>query len=390
MAILFISGLHSYNGMSSSGGNAMYGIAESLCTLAQEDITFISYPIVPSFPTGPIWIGWNMEDFDMGCKIQTLPTLNLKILKSILWGIECRKLIRKWAAQHVGEVCKVIVYNTYHPPIGDIYSACKKVDAKLFAILYDLGVPPKRLGLNWLTMQGYYFSEKEAKKYVPLLDGRIVINELIGMHYAPEKDYILVDGAVNSQVVSHLFPLKEKVDNIFTFVLAGSLWENNGTRLVLDTMKQYSNPNIRVVFAGDGGDVPLIISAAEKDSRISYAGMLDMDSLFELYNRADVLLNTRLEENVDYHFPGKLFEYLATGRYVISTSVAHAERDYGEYMAILHAWSPKELMHLMEDVQRKGKEHLYLVGTKARQFMLENRTWEVQVQRILEYIESKS
>ena len=114
--------------------------------------------------------------------------------------------------------------------------------------------------------------------------------------------------------------------------------------------------------------------------------MLNMDNLFKLYESADVLLNLRMEEEVDFHFPGKLLEYLATGRFVISTPVAHAERDYSEYMAVLHDRTPEGLIRMMETVQQRGKKRLYETGVKARQFMLENRTWDKQTQRILKYM----
>ena len=310
MAILFISGLQPNKGQSSSGGNAVYGIAESLCKYAKEDVEFVSHPNVPSFPNGPFWIESQEVPFDCNHKIQLLPTLNLKIIKSKLWGWECKSIIKDWALRHKGEDLKILVYNTYHPSIDSIYAACKSAGAKLYAILYDLGIPPKRLGMSWLTMLGYRMAEKVAEKYIPLLDGRIIINELIVEHYAPEKDYILVDGGVNRQVINHLFPLEEKKDDVYTFVLAGMLWDQNGTKLVLDAMRQYKNPNVRVVFAGKGNDVPLIQETTERDNRIKYVGMLNMDDLFKLYEQADVLLNLRLEEEVDFHFPGKLLEYL--------------------------------------------------------------------------------
>lgn len=389
MAILFISGLNTNNGLSSSGGNAVYGIADALCKYASEDVELVSHPNVPSFPNGPLWIGNRNEFFDDGHNMHVLPTLNLKIVKSKLWGWECKSIIKLWASRHRGEELKVLVYNTYHPSIDSLYAACQSVGAKLYAILYDLGVPPRRLGMSWLTMLGYRMAEKIAERYIPLLDGRIIINELIAEHYAPGKDYILVDGGINHQVINHLFPLEEKTNNVYTFVLAGMLWDQNGTKLVLDAMRQYSNSNVRVIFAGKGNDVPLIEEAASFDSRISYVGMLNMDDLFKLYEQADVLLNLRLEEKVDYHFPGKLLEYLATGRYVISTPVAHAERDYGEYMAVLHDKTPEGLVQMMESVQKKGKHMLFETGVRARQFMLENRTWDKQTVRILDYIEYK-
>lgn len=386
MAILFISGLETDNKRSSSGGNAVRGVAEALCCYARENVELVGYPQVPSFPGGKLWIPSYHGTLNDKNDVHYLPTLNIKIIKSKLWGIKSAKIIREWAKKHKGEDLKVLIYNTYHPSVDSIYHACKAAGARLYAILYDLGVPPKRLGMSRMTMLGYKMAERTAEKYIPLLDGRIVINELIVKHYAHGKDYILVDGGINRNVIKHLFPLKEKTDNVYTFVLAGMLWDQNGTQLLLDTMSQYDNPNVRVVFAGKGGDVPLIEEAVANDARISYVGMLNMDDLFMLYERADVLLNLRLEEEVDFHFPGKLLEYLATGCYVISTPVAHAERDYGDYMEVLHDRTPEGLIRMMEKVQQIGKKQLYETGVKARQFMIDNRTWDVQTKRILNYM----
>lgn len=386
MALLFISGIVTDIKKSSSGGNAVRGIAEALCRYAEESVELVGYPQVPSFPKGRLWIPSFHDKLNAEKDVYFMSTLNIKIVKSKLWGIESAQIIRDWARRHKGEDLKVLIYNTYHPSVDSIYKACQSVGARLYAILYDLGVPPKRLGMSRMTMLGYKMAERTAEKYIPLLDGRIVINELIVDYYAPGKDYILVDGGINQNVINHLFPLIEKTGDVYTFVLAGMLWDQNGTQLVLDTMKKYSNPNVRVIFAGKGNDVPLIEAAAAKDTRISYVGMLNMDDLFKLYEQADVLLNLRLEEEVDFHFPGKLLEYLATGCYVISTPVAHAERDYGEHMAVLHDKTPEGLVQMMESVQKKGKHLLFETGVRARQFMLENRTWDKQTVRILEYM----
>jgi len=386
MAILFISGLQANHGQSDSGGNVLLGIADALCKYADEDVEFVSHPSVQSYPNGPIWIDSNEETLDENHVIKYLPTLNIKLVKSKMWGLRCRIIIKEWADRHRNEQLKVLVYNTYHPPIDDVYKACKLVGAKLYAILYDLGIPPKRLKLGWISMLGYRLAECTAEKYIPRLDGRIIINELIAEHYAPGKDWILIDGGINRHVIDHLFPLEEKHDDVFTFVLAGMLWEQNGTKLLLDAVKMYTNPNIRIVFAGKGIDVPLIKATASTDKRIVYAGMLNMDELFKLYQDADILMNLRLEEDVDYHFPGKLLEYLSTGRYVISTPIAHAERDYGEFMSVLHDITPLGLVRLMEDVIHKGKKSLFQVGAKARQFMLDYKNWDIQTQHILDYM----
>lgn len=371
-----------------SGNNVVLGIANSLPET--EDVALISCRPTPSFPHGPLWIHGEETILDSGRKVKILPMLNVTILKNLLWGLLIKREIKKWAKEHAKEERRVLVYNIYTPPISSLYQACKETKSKLFAILYDLGVPPKRLGLGWLRMKGYEAMEKVAKKYIPQLDGRIVINENIVDYYAPDRDYLLVDGGVNNQVVGNLFSLAPSKSEKFVFVLAGMLWDQNGTKLALNTLEKYSDLNIDIYFAGKGNDVELIEQKAKNDSRIHYVGMLNMEQLFKLYEKADVLLNLRIEEDIDFHFPSKLLEYLATGKHVLSTPVAHAERDYGEYMTVLTDITPDGLAFSINSIISIGKKEIFEKGKKARTYMLEKRNWKTRTNEIVEYMDSKS
>lgn len=396
MAVLFISSLtpdrkeYWTNAFARSGFNAIKGVGLSMADLIGKDnIEFVSMPSYQSFPNGPLWLSEKHDILENGSKVSILPTLNLKVIKTIHWSLQYAKYIRKWAKKHKGEDCKVFIYNTYHPSIDYIYNACKKAGVKLYCMLYDLGVPPKRLGLSRLSMYGYERAEKTAEKYIPRLDGRIVINERIVDHYAPGKDYILIDGGITEQLVGKLFPLKETSSAEYTFVLAGMLWDQNGTRLILDALEQRPDLNVRVKICGKGIDVPLIQEAAKSDARIEYLGMLTQEELFKVYENADVLLNLRIEEKEDFHFPGKFLECLAMGKLVLTTPIAHVERDYGNFVKILHNITGEGLACVMEEITLTPKSELLEKGKAARAFMLENRTWSQRTKDIVKYMELK-
>lgn len=390
MAILFISSLvpdtEEYHNpaFTRSGNNVLTGIAEALWQ--EGDCEMLSFTPMPSFPRGQLCVRAKDVTFPSGMKVHYSPIFNIKAIKNLFEGVYSFFWISRWARRHKGEALKVLVYNIYEPPIDMLFRACSGVGAELYAILYDLGVPPKRLGLSKLSMLSYRISEIAAKKYIPKLDGRIVINESIVKYYAPDKDYILIDGGISKEVISNLFPLKESTDENYTFVCAGMLWDQNGTKLILDAMKQNKNDKVRVVFAGKGIDVPLIEEAAKNDDRISYKGMLSMGGLFKVYEDADVLMNLRIEEEVDFHFPSKLLEFLVMGKKVLSTNIAHAGRDYGDYIQILTNVTPEGLSETMNGITNISKHDLYDNGMKSRQYMLENRTWDKRTEEILLYM----
>lgn len=393
MAVLFISSLtpdrkeYWTNAFARSGFNAIKGVGLSMADLiGRDNIEFVSMPSYQSFPNGPLWLSGKKDVLENGSNVTILPTLNLKVIKTLHWSLQYVQYIKKWAKKHQGEDCKVFIYNTYHPSIDYIYKSCKKAGVQLYCMLYDLGIPPKRLGLSRLSMYGYERAEKKAEKYIPLLDGRIVINECIVDHYAPGKDYILIDGGITEQLVSKLFPLRETSSAEYTFVLAGMLWDQNGTRLILDALKLRPDLNVRVKICGKGIDVPLIQEAAKSDARIEYLGMLTQEELFKVYENADVLLNLRIEEKEDFHFPGKFLECLAMGKLVLSTPIAHVERDYGQYVKVLHDITGEGLAAVMEEIAQTPKSELLEKGKAARAFMLENRTWSHRTKDIIEYM----
>lgn len=368
-----------------SGNNALLGISDALWK--EGDCTIESCTPIPSYPRERLWIPGCVEVFPNGMEVNMLPTLNLKVLKNYYWGLASFFRIIKWRLKNKGKECAAIVYNLYSVPIELLYIVCKISNVKLYAILYDLGVPPKQLGLSKSTMMAYHLGEYFAKFFIKRLDGRIVINESIIKHYAPNEHYVLIDGGINEQIINRLFPLEPSENSDFVFVCAGMLWEQNGTRLILETLKQYPSLSIKVIFAGKGNDVELIKESAKRDNRITYLGMLTIEQLFKVYERADVLLNLRIEEEIDFHFPSKLLEYLATGKYVISTSIAHAERDYGSLMGILKDITPQGLAKKMTETMGMGKYKLYEIGKSARDYMLKYRTWSYRTTEILNYIE---
>lgn len=390
MSLLFISSLvpdrqEFHNAaFTRSGNNVLQGIADALWKKGYSEM--ISFRPTPSFPRGKIWFGSEVVVFDSGLQVFIVPTLNVKILKNLFEGVYTFFYVLRWAFKHRGEDNKILVYNIYDPPISFLYRACRWSKTKLYTILYDLGVPPKRLGLSKMTMLAYKLSELAAKKYIPRMDGRIVINESIVRHYSPDKDFLLIDGGINDSVLNTLFPLRMSCSDIYTFVCAGMLWDQNGTKLILEAMKVNKNPKIKVLFAGRGIDVPIIEEASRHDSRIEYLGMLTMEKLFKVYEQADVLMNLRIEEEMDFHFPSKLLEILASGKCVISTPIAHAKRDYGKYIEILEPISAEALSNLINRITLVSKSDLCERGKEQRQFMIQHRNWNVRTAEILKYM----
>lgn len=390
MAFIFISNIvpdreeYWNEAFTRAGNNVFLGMVDAFPKNLEVELW--SCRPSPSYPKASLWLKAHDAVLENGRVIHFIPTLNIKFIKNIVWAINCFFMIIWWRLTHLHEECTLLTYNNDPPPIEALYFACRLCRIKIYGMLYDLGIPPKNLKISRATRFAYRYMDKTARFAIKRLDGRIIINELIARDYAPGKDYLLVDGGVSQHVIDHLFPLKPSESNEYVMVLAGMLWENNGTRLILEALEINKSTNLHVIFAGHGQDVEMIKERAKNDSRIEYVGMLNIDELFQLYSKADVLLNLRIEDRVDYHFPSKLLEYMATGRYVISTSIAHAARDYGEYLCILNDVSGKGLADCWDRIMKMSKQELYEKGVCERKFMLMQRTWKKRTEEMLAYM----
>jgi len=86
------------------------------------------------------------------------------------------------------------------------------------------------------------------------------------------------------------------------------------------------------------------------------------------------------------HFPSKLIEYMGVGKWILSTPIAHSERDYSEYLDFLYDLNPNALSLKLDQISRIPKKELFEKGVKARKFILENRTWKMRTKEIVNYI----
>lgn len=372
-----------------SGNMAQEGIVEGFCNQNIKTKVFSSQAI----PTYPIYKKIffkkkrikNYKNIDL----TIMPKFNILFFRELFTDIYVFFSIILWAYNNKNLRRTILVYNIYTPSIPLTYFVGKITKSKVVTIIYDIGMPPKTLKLGLIRRGIYYLFEFFAKLFIPQLDGRIVITDSIAEKYAPNKHYLLLDGGISNNIVSRLFSLEMKYNQLDTiFLCSGSLWAGNGVDLLLDTLKINTNPNIKVYFAGKGDRVDLIKMAEKEDLRIVYKGMLNLDELFDLYRESDFLLNLRVipKEEGMYWFPSKFLEYLAIGKPTISTSAVHIQKEYGHLCIILENISPQNLSDLMNEVAKMPIEERFKIGDMARRFALENCTWDNRSKSISKYI----
>lgn len=373
-----------------SGNLAMQGIAEGLLHAGVELTCYALQPM-QAFPRYKRLFAWPMRvTFPSGLVVRLVPSLNLLFVRELCRGIYVFFTLLFWGLRRRDQPRVVLTYNTKQPPFSFLLAACRLTRTPIVPIIFDIGLTPRSLG--WLRDTCFRHVEKRMYRYLHKSDGRCVIVENILQKYTPNQHALLLDGGSSSEIMKRLFPLDDRSvsqnDEVW-FISAGALDPHNGTRMIIEMLKLNRNPRLRVLIAGQGREQQLAIEYAKIDSRLTYAGMLNLDQLFAYYQQADVLMNIRLTKTLDTSttFPSKFLEALAVGRLVVSTCVGHVESVYGQYCRLLRDETPEALSALVDEIIAMPRAERDAIGRSAREFMLREHTWDHQMKRVVRYCE---
>nr|WP_315217732.1 glycosyltransferase [uncultured Flavobacterium sp.] len=373
-----------------SGHLVQEGIVDGF--VSQEiPLEILSFRPMSYFPRGDKMFCSRLKvNYNHSTKMVVVPIVNIILLRELFGGIYAFFSILIWSIRNIGKKQIILQYGVYTPPLPFVFLAALFSRAKLISVLYDIGVPPTNLNLGRNRMLIYKFVDFYSKLLIPKLDGRIAINKNVVDDYAQGNHGLIIDGGISNKVIDKmkLLVTSEVINSETIFMFGGSLWPINGIEILLEAFEMNSNPDIRLWFAGKGIDEELIKTAALNDSRIIYLGMLGLDDLYKYYNMADVLLNIRVSDTDDckYFFPSKFFEYLVTGKYVLTSSVSHIKEEYGSICYVINETTPKKLAEAFEEIYNKSKSELIEVGIKARDFAIKQKSWEKQTENIISYI----
>jgi glycosyltransferase involved in cell wall biosynthesis len=346
-----------------------------------------AYP-VPSFPTTKqLYFPKSRCQLNNELNIDTLSFINVSPIKQLSLGISSYFEIVKWG-RNAGPGDKIIfTFNISVPPGIFLLKAARRIGARVVAMIYDINVPGETVPRTLPFIIDYWQHQKTLRYY----DGLVVITKEIALDFAPYVPYICVEGGIGSDLVEQYRTLEKTTmrdSDHFVIVAAGGLKEVNGIREILSAFCLLNGDEYSLHIAGSGPLEGLVKDAVEKDPRITFHGFLPFDEVLKLYAEADVLVNMRLTHRVNtrYFFPSKTMEYLASGVPVITTCPGGMAEEYGTFSYLLHEETPAALADMIKTIAAMPVEQRVARGKAARQYMMENKTWDAQSKRIAAFL----
>lgn len=308
---------------------------------------------------------------------------NIRIFRQIEQYIKVKNQLRNYIQETKGTI--ILIYNAY---INISLPALKqrRNGIKVYSILADLPVSGEKYkkGLNKFLMGIYIYL---TKKYVTECDGLIVLNKQAAEKYAPTVPYIVMEGGFDVSKKNNIIPYdKRKKDIIYT----GSLLEYNGVFNLIKAMKFIKDSNVRLRIYGKGDLAGVIKEETKNMTNVYFGGFLDKEKLFEIQRNSYILVNPRniQEEIGQVCFPSKIFEYLASGTVVLSTELSGLE-EYFPYLYHIPSNTPEQLASKLKIILESPYEELESIARNARNFIIEEKSWKQQVNKIYKFIIGK-
>lgn len=323
----------------------------------------------------------------------TIRYCNLRIIKYFSRDLALHREVKFWAEHRRGSTSNIVI--VYEPSVSKLNAALylkKKIGAKVFLIIPDI---PEyvSLGCNKIKKILKDNSSRKMKKQFTQLDGFILYSEPMASYYNIPKDkWICVEGVFDPSEVARTDTQKRN-DNVIRLTYCGALDEYRGIPQLLDAFDKLRDRDYELWLTGAGPSEKLIRERMMADPRIKLLGFLKTrEEVLALENNSDVLIHMRDIHSpaAPYCFPSKLFEYLVTGKPVVSVDIPGIPREYFNYMIRIEDMSVESINAAITKAVSMRADEREALGCAGKDFVLNNKVSRKQAEKILQFISSRT
>lgn len=375
------------SGVSIAGNKMQWNVIKNLSAKENIQLTCVVVTPLASYPNEKtIWKKYEKEELMSKVISYNVSYCNLPFIKQIwqIINIYCmaKKIIKKTEAD------TLLCFNLF-PQIGIPMRWLKRKFPKLdtVCLLADLPIDDntKRKGISvWLRS----LFEKSTWKSMEKCDRYIVLNKNVIKKNLPGKPYIVVDGGVDEEDIEHYkTPSKKKRE--YNVLFSGALTEYNGILNLIKAMELIENDQIYLDIYGSGYLENEVKRAMGLNSHIRYHGTISNQEIMKKQQEAWLLINPRLVNDSisQVTFPSKTFEYLLSGTPVLSTKLNGYGEEYDDVIIYIKDDSPQQIALAIQDVFSRSEEELKAISEKAKLFVISNKNWAIQSEKILDFLE---
>ena len=379
-----------YLGPSVAGNKMQLGILKGLNEL-HKDIAVVTEIPIAAYPKEKkiiIKSGKIKVTHDIQAKV--VPFVNIFVLKQFTMIASAFFMLLKWGIANRKEQKTIITFNPFPYISIPTLLASKLFNIKTLCIFADPPIDAVKRSL--IGEVAKYFENISTKKNIKKYDGLVVLNIKAIDKYSPNTKYVLVDGGFDTNDKPSNQPggqwLGYSEGDTIDIIFSGGLYEYNGLVNLIEAFKTLKNQSLRLCIYGEGPLKEFIVAASEEDYRIIYYGNVSNDEMIVIQQNSGILINPRpVNESISlYTFPSKMIEYMLSGTPIITTKLNGLTEEYLKNVFVLEDDSIIEIANGIELFLELEKEQIMEKAKKAREFIVNNKTWEIQAKKVYEFI----
>lgn len=295
-----------------------------------------------------------------------------------LWGYRnlsraraLKRRVRDYLRHTEGE--KLIVVFSAHDPFLAAAAYAKKLDPRV-RVCFVVPDLPQYMNLEenrgWLYERAKKYDIRSILAHCRAVDASVVLTaQMLPVLGLQDRPHIVAEGVIEDTAASEAkspVPAEKRKMILYT----GKLYRKFGIPALLEAFSRMSDPSLRLVLCGAGDAEPEARAAMERDPRILCTGQILPEEVSAYLDRADVLVNPRLNDEAytKYSFPSKNLDYLLRGKPVVACLLDGMPEIYREFLyEILPGPAPAAAIRLaLEQALRAPQEE---VEARYRSFL---------------------
>lgn len=369
-------------GEASVAGNKMqYNLLKYLSQCVDVTVDVVSFhPYKPFKYSKKLLVKSAVEKLFDNVNVYQVGYFNLPIIKQLLISANTKKVAQRLLKKE--DI--LFIYDMYPTQGNPFTKLARKVDGKAVCLLADLSIGGvcRLTGIKKILRKIYdaqtLSNIKKCKYYIALNENAMKV-------YAPDSQYLIMDGGVEPAEFECAYKgWDNKIKNV---VYTGALVEYSGIMNLIQAISLVKNKNVVLDIYGEGPLKQKILEISKENQNVRYHGSVSNLEAIEAQRSAWLLANPRPVDNsiAKVTFPSKIFEYLMSGRPVMTTRLNGFSKDYDELLF----WTedtPEKLAKTIDYIDERTSEELLQISEKAKQYLLNNKTWEMNANRVYNFL----
>ena len=309
---------------------------------------------------------------------------NIPIIKQLSQIIGVYRMGKRLVKENQADI--LFCFNLF-PQIGIPMRWLKRKfpQLKTFCLLADLPIDdtPNRSAFSRILRSLF---DKSTFKSMKKCEYYVTLNESAMKQYLPNKPYIIMDGGINPDEFldkSCVWSGEEK-----NIIYTGALVDYSGIINLIKSIDFIEDKTVVLDIYGGGPLENEIRQISEQNHRIRFHGIVDNRAAMMAQQSSWLLANPRPVESeiAKVTFPSKIFEYLMSERPVMTTRLNGFSKDYDEILFWIDGETPEDIAECVNRINKESAEALLERAKSAKQYLLKNKTWEINAKKIHDFM----